>query len=306
VRRDGQIVLDDDKSLYDRAVWKLTRINRNIDEGLAKPKDRKEVAFLTSLLDEFKRGLPVAALDTGSVPKQGDKLMAGGSPRRSSGFKRVTTLKPKDQLLPDTAIPGAGDRVFIETADSRVALQLGGLLGEGGEGSVYAMDGVESQVVKIFDKDHRTTHRKAKIELLLERALRAEGIGFPTGLITNADGAFVGYSMPKASGKELQATIMRPARFRRVYPNWTKADLVDVCISFLEKVEYLHSLNILLGDINPKNLMVDEHKDVWIIDADSWQVEGYPCPVGTAMFTASSITGDYANCHIPEDSRAVS
>ena len=295
VRGDGQIVLDDDKSLYDRAVWKLARINRNIDEGLAKPKDRKEVAFLTSLLDEFKRALPVAALDTGSVPKQGDKLMAGGSPRRSSGFKRVTTLKPKDQLLPDTAIPGAGDRVFIETADSRVALQLGGLLGEGGEGSVYAMDGVESQVVKIFDKDHRTTHRKAKIELLLERALRAEGIGFPTGLITNADGAFVGYSMPKASGKELQATIMRPARFRRVYPNWTKADLVDVCISFLEKLEYLHSLNILLGDINPKNLMVDEHKDVWIIDADSWQVEGYPCPVGTAMFTASSITGDYAN-----------
>ena len=37
-------MLDDDKSLYDRAVWKLTRINRNIDEGLAKPKDRKEVA----------------------------------------------------------------------------------------------------------------------------------------------------------------------------------------------------------------------------------------------------------------------
>lgn len=292
---DGQIVLDDDKSLYDRAAWKLTRINRKIDEGLARPKDRKEAAFLASLFDEFKRALPVAAVDTGFVAKQGDKLRAGGSPRQSSGFKRVTIIKPKDELLSDAAIPGAGDRVFIETADSRVALQLGGLLGEGGEGSVYAIEDVQNQVVKIFHKTHRTTHRKAKLEILVERALRADGIGFPTGLITNPDGAFVGYSMPKASGKELQATIMRPARFRRVYPNWTKADLVDVCISFLEKVEYLHSLNILLGDINPKNLMVDEQKDVWIIDADSWQVEGYPCPVGTAMFTAPSITGDYAN-----------
>ena len=162
-------------------------------------------------------------------------MRAGGSPKQSSGFKRVTTLKSKDELLSDAAIPAAGDLVFIETANSRVALQLGSLLGEGGEGSVYEIEGAENQVVKIFHKTHRTTHRKAKLEILVEHALRAEGIGFPTGLITNADGAFVGYSMPKASGKELQATIMRPARFRRVYPNWTKADLVDVCISFLEK-----------------------------------------------------------------------
>jgi serine/threonine protein kinase/predicted nucleic acid-binding protein len=292
VSGDGQVEQDGDQSLYDRAVRKLTRITRKTDEGLAKSKDIKEAASLTSLLDEFRRALPVAAGDTGSIPKQADKLRAGESPRR---FKRVTTLKPKDELLPDAAIPGAGDRVFIGTADSRVALQLGGLLGEGGEGSVYAIEEVQNQVVKIFHKSHRTTHRKAKLEILVERVLCVEGIGFPTGLITNADGAFVGYSMPKASGKELQATIMRPARFRRVYPNWTKADLVDVCISFLEKVEYLQSLNVLLGDINPKNLMVDEQKNVWIIDADSWQVEGYPCPVGTAMFTAPSITGDYAN-----------
>src|SRR5690606_10778748 len=103
------------------------------------------------------------------------------------------------------------------------------------------------------------------------------------------------YAMPRATGKELQATVMRPARFKKTYPNWTKADLVDVCISFLEKVAYLHSLNILLGDINPKNIMVDANKDVWIIDADSWQLEGYPCPVGTPMFTAPTVTGDYAD-----------
>lgn len=245
VSKDGLIVLEGDQSLYDRANKKLTWITRRIDEGSAKPKDPKEAASLTPLLVQFRRALPVAAVDTGSGAKQADKLMAGGSPRRSSGFKRVTTLKPKDQLLPDTAIPGAGDRVFIETADSRVALQLGGLLGEGGEGSVYAIDGVESQVVKIFDKDHRTTHRKAKIELLLERALRAEGIGFPTGLIINADGAFVGYSMPKASGKELQATIMRPARFRRVYLKESELRIVSTPDNseFVNQTTFLTSQN---------------------------------------------------------------
>ncbi len=59
----------------------------------------------------------------------------------------------------------------------------------------------------------------------------------------------------------------------------------------MEKVEYLHSLNIILGDINPKNLMIDEQKNVFIIDADSWQVEGYPCPVGTPMFTSPAMLG---------------
>lgn len=295
VRADGQVAVDDDQYLYERAARKLTRITRHIDEGLAKPKDHIEAASLAPLLDRFRQILPVSAVDARPGARRADKVRAMDSPERSSAFKRVTTLKPRDQLLPDATIPGAGDRVLVESAHSPGALRLGSLIGEGGEGAVYAVEGDESQVAKIFDKDHRTTHRKAKLEILLARTLDSEGIGFPTGLITNTDGDFVGYSMPKASGKELQVTIMRPARFRRVYPNWTKADLVDVCISFLEKVEYLHSLNILLGDINPKNLMVDEHKTVWIIDADSWQIEGYPCPVGTAMFTASSITGDYAN-----------
>lgn len=46
--------------------------------------------------------------------------------------------------------------------------------------------------------------------------------------------------------------------------------------SFLEKVVFLHSLNVILGDINPKNLIVDANKNVWIIDVDSWQVEDTP------------------------------
>lgn len=43
-----------------------------------------------------------------------------------------------------------------------------------------------------------------------------------------------------------------------------------------------------MGDINPKNIMVNAKKDVWIIDADSWQLDGYPCPVGFPQFTAAS------------------
>lgn len=296
VRADGQIAVDADQDLYERAGRKLARITRHVEEGLAKTKDYAEVETLAPLLDEFKHRFGVADVDAKPGGRRDTRAATASAPEPAdAAFKRVTALKPKDQLLGNAVIPSSGNNVIAESPHARHALVLGDLLGEGGEGAVYAVRDDQSQVVKIFDKDHRTEHRKAKLELLLTRELHSQGIAFPTSIISNGDGDFVGYAMPRAYGKELQATIMRPARFRRVYPTWTKADLVDVCISFLEKVVYLHSLNILLGDINPKNLMVDESKNVWIIDADSWQVEGYPCPVGTAMFTAPTITGDYAN-----------
>ncbi|MCK3771301.1 hypothetical protein MZK47_16695 [Microbacterium aerolatum] len=97
--------------------------------------------------------------------------------------------------------------------------------------------------------------------------------------------------MPKATGREFQFTIFNKRKFQREFPTWLKIDLVDVCIAFLEKVHQLHSMNVILGDINPKNLMIDDKKNVTIIDADSWQIEGYPCPVGTPMFTSPRMLG---------------
>lgn len=295
---DGRIEVDSDQALYARGARKLTRMSRHVDEGIGTGKDRNEVAILNPLLEIFRQTFKLEA----ASPKPGDReapkvtRRANSASRRpESGFRKTDTLKPKDEILGGTTIPGWSDAVTAESPLGRRTLVLGELLGEGGEGRVYAVHGDCNQVVKIFDREHRTRHRNEKLRLLMSHQLESPGIAFPTSVITNGADEFVGYAMPRASGKELQATIMRPARFKRTYPTWTKADLVDVCISFLEKVAHLHSLNILLGDINPKNLMVTETKDVWIIDADSWQLEGYPCPVGTPMFTAPTITGGYAD-----------
>ncbi|MEI2784601.1 MAG: hypothetical protein V9E82_02705 [Candidatus Nanopelagicales bacterium] len=176
-----------------------------------------------------------------------------------------------------------------ESARGSGTLVLGSLLGEGGEGAVYA--GASNSVVKIFDDEHITRHRKEKIELLVSHGLEAKGLCVPSASVKNHLGEFVGYVMPKASGREFQRTIFNKRKFEKEYPDWKKTDLVDICISFLEKVQYLHSMNVILGDINPKNLMIDDKKNVFIIDADSWQVEGYPCPVGTPMFTSPAMLG---------------
>lgn len=295
--KDGLIEVESDQTLHYRGVRKLERKTRLVAEGGGDDRDLGEVESLTLHLAAFRETFRVQSPEAPAASRRAaaSRRRSGSSPRPVEAFSRAPRMKPADTFLEPAALPGEGDTVYIgRPGRDAGTFVLGPLLGEGGEGRVFSVQDDPQTVVKVFDAEHRTLHRQQKLNLIVARGLSQEGITFPTGIITNDEGAFVGYAMPRAAGKVLQATVMRPARFKKTYPTWTKADLVDVCISFLEKVAYLHSLNILLGDINPKNVMVDANKDVWIIDADSWQLEGYPCPVGTPMFTAPSVSGDYA------------
>lgn len=279
--RDGLVEVQSNQVLYERGVRKL---RRKQDEG-----DAREVAVLGPLLADFK-----GQFGTTEPPHAPDRTRAQRSPRMSGGRRHIepfdahAEFKGVDNQVSVGALPGLGDKVHFESPSGSGYVTLDELLGEGGEGSAFAVAG--ERVVKIFDRDHLTRHRQAKVELLAMRELHSDGICFPEAVIRNDRDEFVGYMMPRARGNEFRV-IMNPRRFLKAFPGWTKADLVDVCISFLEKVAYLHSLNVIVGDINPKNVMVDVNKSVWIIDADSWQVEGYPCPVGMPMFTAASALG---------------
>ena len=92
--------------------------------------------------------------------------------------------------------------------------------------------------------------------------------------------------MQRAHGHPLQKSVfVKPLLLQR-FPQWQRENLVNVCISFLEHMQYLHALNVLVGDINPMNVLVDgDGTSVFIVDTDSFQVEGFPCPVGTVNFS---------------------
>nr|WP_227412115.1 hypothetical protein [Cryobacterium sp. BB736] len=290
---DGLVVIEDDQSLYGRGARKLDAKREKVDDGTATFADRQDVEELTALLPEFR-----AAFGLKPWVKRAPRVPAITAPAAGpvgQPFSKSPRFRGPDQPLPAVQIPGEGERIISLSLSGEDVVILGALLGEGGEGRVYEIDGHASRVAKIFDKDSRTEHRRSKLELILSRGLSRDGVAFPVATLTTSGGEFLGYIMPRASGRELQRTVTNPGRFKKAYPTWTKRDLVDVCVSFLEKVAYLHSLNILVGDINPKNVMVDSSKAVWIIDADSWQLEGYPCAVGTPMFTAPSVTGEYAS-----------
>ena len=97
--------------------------------------------------------------------------------------------------------------------------------------------------------------------------------------------------MQKAAGKDLQICVLGKHQLQNNFPNWEKIDLVQLCITILKKIKFLHSKNIILGDINPNNILVESPKKVYFVDTDSYQIEDLPCPVGTINYTAPEIQG---------------
>ena len=197
--------------------------------------------------------------------------------------------------IPDTPIgardiPQENDIVYTENGKS---IHLGHEVSHGGEGTIYSTD--TDFVAKIYFQQKNTKRKQAKIDLLLSKHPQFDGICFPTEKLYNNRREYVGYLMPKAKGKELQKSIFVKPLFQNYFPDWKKRDTVELCLTILKKIKFLHEKNIIMGDINPLNILVVSPKEVYFVDTDSYQIEDFPCPVGTVPYTAPEIQGkDFA------------
>lgn len=199
-------------------------------------------------------------------------------------FKRaISVAQVSDQVRQPQVTPGEGNSVKL--GPSGPSMTLSAQLGAGGEGQVFELKG-DDRVAKIYHGDQLTGNRIAKLELMASRAVSRNGICWPEKLVYTSDGSPVGYVMQKAHGHPLQKSVFVKPLLSQRFPQWQRENLVNVCISFLEHMQYLHDLNVLVGDINPMNVLVDgDGTSVFIVDTDSFQVEGFPCPVGTVNFS---------------------
>lgn len=170
-------------------------------------------------------------------------------------------------------------------------IKLGKELGKGGEGSVFSTSD-SKYVAKIYKKEKVTKEKIDKLQLMISKSIDYDGICYPKTILYNHNKEFVGYLMPKAEGKELRHFLFIPKKvFEMRNPDWKRIDLIKLCLTILDKFAYLHERNIILGDINPFNILVVSAEKVYLVDVDSYQVEGFPCPVGTVNYTAPEIQG---------------
>lgn len=197
----------------------------------------------------------------------------------------LTTVS--EEALMVSALPAEGDQVIVYDGHRQSMIQLQEAVASGGEGIIYLTN--TPFVAKIYKKDKINKRRHEKINLMLSKDVKCEGICYPVAAIYNMDKQFVGYLMPRAQGKELQKSLFIKPLLLKNFPTWKKRDTVELCVTILEKIKYLHDRNIILGDINPCNVLVVSPKEVYFVDTDSYQIEGFPCPVGTINYTAPEI-----------------
>lgn len=213
--------------------------------------------------------------------------------KKSKAFEIKTEITSiPDDIIKINCIPTEGQVVYTEDGN---AIQLISTIKSGGEGTVYKIDfgdNGENYVAKVYHKDKLTKRHKEKIDLLVRSGISIQGVCFPTKCLYNHDKEFVGYIMPQANtnAKSLEVTIFKGERgVNRHFMGLTRVGIVDMAITILEKIKKLHKLGIIIGDINGNNILVSSPNDVYFVDTDSYQVLDFPCPVGTADFTAPEI-----------------
>lgn len=195
--------------------------------------------------------------------------------------KSVTLVA--DTPMKVSHIPKEQETVYTPRGSIRLIKEVAA----GGEGIIYTTN--TPYVAKIYKRENNTKRKCEKIKLMLTKPIDCEGICFPVAALYNSNKEFVGYLMPKANGKELQKSIFIKPLFMKNFPGWKKRDTVELCVTILEKIKYLHDRNIIMGDINPANILVVSPKEVYFVDTDSYQIEEFPCPVGTNNYTAPEI-----------------
>ncbi len=170
-------------------------------------------------------------------------------------------------------------------------LQENGQDARGGEGTLYETDQT-GKVAKIFHEDRRTDSRQEKITYMVENPVKIPKVCWPEAVLYDEAHVFVGFLMRQVPKGCMQLgtsvlQLLKPTVQEKLLGGWNRLDLVRTARSIAGVLAKLHQRDILMGDINAGNFLVDpkNSSSVYLVDCDSYQVKDYPCPVGKEEYT---------------------
>ena len=91
------------------------------------------------------------------------------------------------------------------------------------------------------------------------------------------------FTIPRASGKS-EARVLRDVMDGGDSRALDLLALATLAARIVDRVTSVHALGALVGDVQPRNLVVGRGRQVMLLDADSFQVERFACPVGVVDY----------------------
>jgi len=178
-------------------------------------------------------------------------------------------------------------RMYRPPAGEAASADLGDKLGGGGEGGVYALQGLPLLAAKLYPERNRTPHRQAKIEamiaappspitMLIDR-INEPLLAWPTQLLTEDDGRFAGFVMARIdrSFTGLNHFLRGQARGGEKLADADRSlpSRLAGARNLARLVQSVHERGHLVIDLNAPNIRVQRKSMVvCILDCDSFAV----------------------------------
>ncbi|HKQ90469.1 MAG TPA: hypothetical protein VJZ77_07290 [Blastocatellia bacterium] len=186
-------------------------------------------------------------------------------------------------------------RIFYASQSDTV--RLGRRIGTGAEGEVYEIQAKSDLVAKVY---HEPPPPEKAEKLVVLSRLGNERLfnlsAWPVSTLRDApDGEIVGFVMKNISQAEEVHALHSPKSRLQKFPEASWAFLIYVAANIARAVAAIHEHGLVIGDVNPKNILVTSKATVYLLDVDSFQVsaEGktYRCEGGFLEYTPPELQG---------------
>ncbi|MFN7928919.1 MAG: hypothetical protein U0Y68_13420 [Blastocatellia bacterium] len=179
---------------------------------------------------------------------------------------------------------------------ARTSIQLGQAIGRGGEGVVYAIEGQNDRVAKIYSTQPEI-RKVQKLVAMAEAGTPAllRIAAWPIDLLADNKGNVQGFIMPRIVARRDIHELYSPKSRSEAFPEANFRFLSHVGANIARAFAVVHEHGQVLGDVNHGNLLVGSDGTVMLIDCDSFQIgigpNAFTCDVGVPLFTAPELQG---------------